>query len=302
MCRVSSRTLAAALLALGSAFLYAVASVAQQHAASGVADHDARGARLLLRLVRKPRWWAGFVGDVGGYALQAAALGLGSLLLVQPLLVASLLFALALGAVFAGRPATPGQLAWAALLTAALAGFVVLVAPSSGREHGSARAWILVALLGGPVLAGCLLAARRVSGTRRAVLLAVVVGLLFGVTAVLTKGAVADLGHGVGPLLRSPATWALAAVATTGTVVQQSAFQAGALRASLPAVMVLEPVIASLLGLTVLHEHLAMSTGVVALLGIDVVALLAGTIALARSNPTRGPWGSTDRRNSAAGR
>ena len=63
----------------------------------------AGGLGLVSALARQPLWWAGSAADVAGYAAQAAALGLGSLLLVQPLLVTSLLFALPLGARWSGR-------------------------------------------------------------------------------------------------------------------------------------------------------------------------------------------------------
>src|SRR3954447_9586118 len=76
----------AVALALAAAALFAVAAAAQQRSAAAV-----------------PLWWGGTLADGGRYVGQAAALGLGSLLLVQPLLVTSLLFALPLGARWAGR-------------------------------------------------------------------------------------------------------------------------------------------------------------------------------------------------------
>ena len=100
MGRVSALAVALAVLA---AALFAVAAAVQQRSAAAVADDRGRGPKLVLTLVRQPLWWVGTLADVGGYAAQAAALGLGSLLLVQPLLVTSLLFALPLGAWLAGR-------------------------------------------------------------------------------------------------------------------------------------------------------------------------------------------------------
>ena len=94
----------AVALALLAALLLAVGSVAQRRAASLVPDDEAGGLGLLRRLVRSPTWWAGSVGDVGGFVAQAAALGFGSLLLVQPLVVTTLLFALPLEAPSADDP------------------------------------------------------------------------------------------------------------------------------------------------------------------------------------------------------
>ena len=59
-------------------------------------------------------------------------------------------------------------------------------------------------------------------------------------------------------MLRTPTPYLLVLVATTGTVLQQSAFHAGALQASVPTMIVLEPVVAVLLGILVLGEQLTV--------------------------------------------
>ena len=123
-------TVLAAALALVAALLFAVANVAQQRAASDVPDESAKGIGLIKRLVRKPLWLAGFGGDFGGYIAQAAALGVGSLLLVQPLLVTALLFALPLGAWWAGRKLRRADWMWAIVLAVSLGIFVVAGNPT----------------------------------------------------------------------------------------------------------------------------------------------------------------------------
>ena len=66
------------------------------------------------------------------------------------------------------------------------------------------------------------------------------------------------------------------------TLLQQSAFHAGSLRASVPAMLVLEPVVAVFLGEVVLGEHLAVSKPAAVVLTIAVGAMAAATIALGR--------------------
>ena len=74
-----------------------------------------------------------------------------------------------------------------------------------------------------------------------------------------------------------------AAVAIAATAWEQSAFRAGPLTASLPAVTVAEPIVGSVLGVTVLGETLnTTNIGLVAL-GISVGVMIAATVALARS-------------------
>ena len=256
----------AVALALVAAALFAVAAAAQQRSAAAVPDD--RGPRLVLTLVRRPLWWVGTLADVGGYVAQAAALGLGSLLLVQPLLVTSLLFALPLGARWAGRRPGRAELVWSALLVAALAAFVVSGEPTAGVDHAGLREWAPAAFVLGPVLGGCLIGAAARRGTAR---------------AALTKGVVGRLDDGVLALLASWETYGLAVTLVGGTLLQQSAFQAGDLGASLPAVMVGEPVVAVGVGLGVLHERLRVDGGQWLLIGGLVAVMVTATVALARS-------------------
>ena len=98
-----SVTAVAIAVALVAALLFAVAFVMQQRAASEVPDDESLGLGLITRLVRRPIWLIGTGADTLGYVAQAVALGLASLVLVQPLLATSLLFALPLGAWWAKR-------------------------------------------------------------------------------------------------------------------------------------------------------------------------------------------------------
>lgn len=277
-------TLLAGALAVLAALLFAIASVAQRGAAADVPDDEARGGRLILRLVRSPRWWAGTVGDTGGFVVQAAALGVGSLLLVQPLLVTTVLFALPLEARLTGRRIGRSEVRWALVLVAALALFVVVGEPTAGRDRAPLHHWLpaLVVLL--VVLAGCVLLAGRRRGPRRAAMLAVATGLAYGLVAALTKSVVDALGDGPVELLTSWETWALVVAVLGGTWLQQAAFGAGPLAASLPAVTVGEPIVAAVLGVVVLFEQVRADGPEWILIGLLVVLMVVATAALSRSS------------------
>lgn len=282
-------TLLAGALAVLAALLFAIASVAQRGAAADVPDDDARGSRLILRLVRSPRWWAGTVGDTGGFVVQAAALGVGALLLVQPLLVTTVLFALPLEARLTGRRIGRNEVRWAVVLVAALALFVIVGEPTAGVDSAPLHAWLpaLTVLL--VALAGCVLLAGRTRGPRRAAMLAVATGLAYGLVAALTKSVVDALGDGVLALLTSWETWALVVAVVGGTLLQQTAFGAGPLAASLPAVTVGEPVVAAVLGVVVLGEQVRADGLEWGLIGLLVVLMVAATAALSRSSAASVP-------------
>jgi hypothetical protein len=277
-------TLLAAVLAIIAAMLLAVGTVAQQRSAATVSDDTARGLGLIRALVRRPLWWLGLLGDGGGYLVQAAALGVGSLLLVQPLLVTTLLFALPLGARWARRPLARADVVWSVVLAVALAVFVVSGDPTEGVDRaGLAEWWPTGSVLLGLLAAG-LVASARSRGTTRAVLLAGCTALCYGIAAALTKGVVDSLGDGLVALLTAWETYALVAASVLGTLLQQSAFQAGQLGASLPTMIVGEPVVAVVIGALVLQEELRADGAEWALIAVLAAVMTAATVALARSS------------------
>ncbi|PWW23668.1 hypothetical protein JD79_02843 [Geodermatophilus normandii] len=280
--------MAAAGLALLAAGLFALASAVQQRTAAAVPGGPGGGLRLVGTLARSPRWWAGTLADTGGYVAQAAALGLGSLLLVQPLLVTTVLFALPLGARWAGRRLGRGDWLWAAVLVLALAAFVVTGEPTAGADAAGWRDWLPAWAVLGAAVGACLLGAALRRGTPRAVLLALTTGVAYGLAAALTKGVVDALGDGVVAVLTSWSTWLLAAALLGGTLVQQAAFQAGPLGASLPAATVGEPVVGAALGIAVLGERLRAGGAEWVLVSVLVAAMVAATVALARSSAAAG--------------
>jgi drug/metabolite transporter (DMT)-like permease len=263
----------AVLLALLAAVGYAVASVLQQHAAREQPDELALRPGLLWRLLRRPQWLLGTAADVTGFGLQALAVGLGSLVVVQPLLCTGLLFALPLSAAWQGRRLERRDWIAAVALSVALAVFLVVGDPTEGKDFATTRAWLVAAAVLGPAIAVCLVAAMRTSQTARAVLLALATALLYSVTAVLTKAAVTELGGGLDVFFTSWEPYVGIALGIGALLVNQSAFQAGDLQASLPTLTAAEPIVGSVLGLVMLDE-LITATGVLEWTAVLVAALV----------------------------
>jgi drug/metabolite transporter (DMT)-like permease len=278
----------AALLALGAALFIAVGDVLHQRSATDVTDEQVGHAQLFVRLLRDPGWWVGTAVAAVGFALQAAALGLGSVLLVQALLVTSLLFALPIHAWMRRRRPSRWEWTWAALLAASVAVIVTVGNPTAGHARAEADSWLWVAAVLGPVLALCVLGANMVRGPAGAVPLALASGAMWGVFAVLTKGVVDLLGRGIGAVLASPEPYAWVAVGVAGTVWQQAAFRAGALTASLPTMTVTEPMVASALGVVVLGETLRPDEAGWIVLVVAIVTMVVAAAALARGEAAAG--------------
>ncbi|HZJ27381.1 MAG TPA: DMT family transporter [Acidimicrobiia bacterium] len=280
---------AAIALTLLSAFFVALGSVAQQREAVRV---DESGVALFLALIRNPRWWAGWVGDTGGYIAQAGALALGSLLIVQPLMVTSLLFALPMSARWNRRRIAASELWWACVLIAAIGVFLVAGQPDTGVDVAPFSVWAPALIVLTVVVAGALVVVTTQTGRIRAVALAVGAGCCYGVTSATTKSAMSLLGDGLGPLLTGWETYVVVVAAISGFTMHQLSFQAGSLELSLPAITILDPIIAAALGITVLDETLRADGAEWALIGASLAAMVIGTIALARAGVPKPPIGT----------
>jgi drug/metabolite transporter (DMT)-like permease len=293
-----AKTDIAALLAVAAALMIGIGDVLEQRSAQQVTDKPVGTVALLRRLLRDRRWWAGSLVAAAGFGLQAAALGLGSVVLVQALSVTSLLFALLISAKVNHRGITRWQGIWAILLVAAVAVVVTVGNPQAGTPRGSLQTWSVVAAVMGPGLILCVIGARKFPGSVAALLLGVMSGSLWGLFTVLTKGVVDQLGHGIPALLRTPEVYVWAVLGLAATAWEQSAFRAGPLTASLPAVTVTEPIVGSVLGVTVLGETLSTNTVGLVALGVSVAVMIAATVALAHSQAAGVPASGATQANS----
>jgi drug/metabolite transporter (DMT)-like permease len=273
----------AALIALCAALASAIGDVIRQRSAQEITDKEVGHLELFRMSLRDKRWWLGGLAAIVNYGLQAAALAWGSVVLVTALQVTALLFALPIYARLTNYRVTRWEWIWAMVLAGSLAVVIIVGDPQSGHERAPLSTWMVVALVMGPLLVACVLAARIWSGHPiAAALLAVVAGSSLALFAVLTKGVVEVAEGGLGHVLRAPEFYPWLLVALCGMIFQQSAFRAGALTASLPTMTVCKPVVAGVLGITVLGETLE-DEGPAALVLVSAVAMvIIATIALAR--------------------
>ena len=216
----------AVLLALASALVGAIGTVLQQTEAAAASQ---RGLRLLRAMITRPRWLLGYGLGVLAVGLGAWALAVGALLVVQPVGVTSLLFALPLAARYAGQRMTRTQWVNAAILTVGLAAFVAVGRPTEGVSVQPLTAWVRVLVPTLAVVAVVCVLGRRQHGHRRALLLAVATGIMFGVQAALSK-SVLTIGTVGGLHLAAVVTswelYALLVMSVASVALQQLAFQA----------------------------------------------------------------------------
>ena len=269
----------AVVLALAGSGCYAVAAVTQQSVASRLPPGRAFDPAVLLRLIRRPVWLAALVAVVAGFVLQAAALGVGRLVVIEPVLASGLLFALALAAWRDRRLLSRAE--WAATLAVVggLAIFFVVGEPTGGQRTASAAVLVIAAAAATALVGLFVILAGRCTASRRALLFGVGGGVAAGVTDALIKSVtVLATGHLLA-LLTDARLYVLIVMGLLTYTIQQNGYRAAGLAAFLPAFSVLEPVTGSLLGLVIYNERL---TGGPAQIVLEVAAFAAMAWGIAR--------------------
>ena len=260
-----------ALIALFAAFAFALGTVIQQREAMKVSDEEAESAGFLLKLARRPAWVAGIAADAVGFIGQAVALGLGRVIVVQPLLATSVVWALPLGAKLSGQKVVRRDIVAAIVVTAGLGAFLVISDPTGGRDDAPIRAWLVAGGAVCAVSAVCAVFGLSGGGARKAAGCGTAAGLLFGLAAVLTKAVVDSLDEGIVDLLIDWHLYALIAIGFVSMTLSQISLQAGDLAPAIATQMIFDPIASVILGLTLLEEEIHDDT-----LGIfaSVIALL----------------------------
>jgi drug/metabolite transporter (DMT)-like permease len=272
------------ILGVVAAFWLGAGFVIQQHVAATAPWSEVLSLRLLADLLRRPLWLSGIAVMVVGQVIGAIALGRGSLALVEPLLASSLLFALPLSAVWHRRQLGRREWFGAVALLAGLAGFLLAADPGHPPPVAvPAQSWVIA---GGAVLALVALMvgwARRSDQIAEGTLLGTAAGLMFGLQDALTNRVDHLFSHGPAGLLTSWQPYALLAVAIVGLTLDQSAFRAAPLTASLPGLTVAEPLTGIILGAALFADPLNITPGALAAEGACLVVVAAAVYILSRA-------------------
>lgn len=287
------------LLALVAAFLYALSDYLQQRAAwrnaqaveTAAEDRSARllaeagaAGRALRRMARDRVWFAGWGLGTLAFFVQATALNLGSVSVVQSLQVTTLIFTLPLAGI--GQPVRPRARDWLGAGTIGVGLAVFLTArgevPGANEAHRGRLLLLLFVLAAGVVVLAAAGALR--SGPIRATLFASAAGISLAATASTVKLTSDDLvHHGVVYTATDWPGYALAAGTAVGVVLQQVAFTSGRLPVAAAAMTIANPFIGTVLAVVGFDESLPSSALGLTGLALGAALVVAGVYVLAHS-------------------
>lgn len=277
---------------VASAAVFGTTIVVQHRVASEHADDDGESAAGLLRLARQPIFLLTIGGDLIAFLLQIIALAAGPVVVIQPLVVLMLPIALGVSFALGGHRPRLGDYLGCVGVLGGLAVFLCLVGePAGGHVPHSRYVGMAVVIVIASGITLCLVASRANQLIRGAVYGAVA-GAYAGTLAVMVDAASDQAGHGGADALFESARGLvpLAGIAVCGIgslILTQLSFQVGALGATLPANLAVDPVVAVALGVILLREHVPHSTGHLVAYVACLAAVAAGAVRLA--DPNAGP-------------
>jgi drug/metabolite transporter (DMT)-like permease len=275
-------------LAFAAAFLFALGLVLQEKGASKLPT-EAVGVGFLVKLVGDRVWLLGLAAQGAGFVAQAIALGIGSLVVVQPILVFTIVFALPLGRVLEGRRITRNEWIGATLVTVGLVVLLVASKTDAGSDDATLVRWLAIggAAVGGAVVLYLLALGR--APTIRAALLGTAGGILFGLSAALTKTVVSDFDRGFVAVVSDWHLYALVLVSVAAFWLEQAALQTGALAAAVSTTMAFDPLSSLLFGIVLFGENLHETAFGIALSATSLAVMLFGLVLVARAKEGAGP-------------
>ncbi|SNS58258.1 hypothetical protein SAMN05443665_100698 [Actinomadura meyerae] len=272
----------AVILALLTGASNALASVLQRRVAKAAPESEAFKIALILDLLRSPVWLGGIGALIAAFVLQAAALSIAGLSLVQPLLAVELPFTMIFIAWLPPRGLT--HVPWTAviLLSLGLAVLLLALSPDEGYHLPSDTAWVIATVGTAGCIAGLITLSRLFRGPVRAVLLGITTSVGFALTAAFMNSVTHDFERGLGAILTSWQLYAMALAGLASLFLLQNALQSGSLVAVQPALTISDPVASIILGVYLFGEDVRGGPWI--LLEVAGMALLLlGSIGIARS-------------------
>ena len=264
-------------LALFAAAANAFATVLQRLGVEQAAALPRAGRTLMAALIHRPVWFLGLSLTTLSFLLQAIALSIGNLSTVQPVMVAEIVF---LVAILGARLDT--KLTWrewfgASGTAAGLGTFLAVSASSGGNGRPSRSDWLLLvmACIGSVAVAAG--AARRGPRAWRAACFGVASAICFAFTAACIKTTAEQWSRSPVWVFSHFEAYGIVVAGLAGLVISQHALEAGPVAASQSALLIVNPLASIVIGIWLFDDrihHGGSRTAIEALsLGLMFVAL-----------------------------
>jgi len=271
------------VLALTAALSNALTSVFQRMGVEDAPEESTMRLSLMAHAVRRGIWLLGFFFMVCSFLLQAFALHVGRLSVVQPILTMELLFLVFILGTYFGYKITLREWIGASAIAFGLSGFLVFADPGGGNRvpsgigwtvvGGSATFWIVVAVV----------ATRWGPRWWKAAMFGTAAAVSFAFTAALIKVVSDYAARDWVTMLSHWQTYGLIVFGLAGLFLTQNAYHAGPLAASQSTLVLVDPLISILIGIALYGDSLRTSGAWGPLEALSLLLMFVGAFALSNS-------------------
>jgi hypothetical protein len=234
-------------------------------------------------MIQRPVWLVGLVVMFLAYVCQSVALHLGTLDVVQPLMVSELIFLVILLWLWYSTPMRARDLLSAFATALGLGLFLGFSSGHPGTATPSEWRWFVVGVVTAGVVGLFVVLGSNGPAWRRALLLGSGASVGFALLAAITKSFTNVLLGGWGAAFSSWPIYAIAFIGACSFVIMQSAFQVGPLATSQSALILVNPIASIIIGHTLFHETLRGGPLYVTLEIVALAMMVAGGVGLSSS-------------------
>ncbi len=271
------------VLALAAALSNALTSVFQRMGVEDAPEESTMRLSLIAHALKKGIWLLGFFFMVCSFLLQAFALHVGRLSVVQPILVMELLFLVFILGTYFGYRITVREWLGASAIAFGLAGFLCFADPGGGQRVPTNLGWGIVGGMALFVIALAVVATRwgprfwkaAMFGTAAAVSFAFTAALIKVVSDFAARDWVTMLGHWQ--------TYGVIVFGLAGLFLTTNAYHAGPLAASQSTLVLVDPLASILIGIALYGDSLRTSGPWGPLEAISLLVMFLGAVSLSHS-------------------
>ncbi|HEY1830065.1 MAG TPA: DMT family transporter [Acidimicrobiales bacterium] len=271
------------VLAVATALSNALTSVFQRMGVEDAPEESTMRLSLITHALRRGIWLLGFLFMICSFLLQAFALHVGRLSVVQPILTMELLFLVFILGTYFGYKITLREWVGATAIVLGLAGFLAFADPMGGNRIPNTLNWGVVG--GAAVFAIVVFVVATRWGPRwwKAAMFGSAGAVAFAFTAALIKVVSDYAARDWVTMLGHWQTYGLIVFGLAGLFLTQNAYHAGPLAASQSCLVLVDPLVSILIGIALYHDSLRTSGPWGPLEALSLLLMFVGAAFLSHS-------------------
>ncbi len=271
------------VLAVAAALCNALTSVFQRMGVEDAPEETTMRLSLLAYAVKRGVWLLGFGFMVCAFLLQAFALHIGRLSVVQPILTMELLFLVAILGTYFRFSISIREWVGASAIAFGLSGFLFFAAPGGGTEVPTNLGWIVVGGASVFLIVVTVLATRTGPRWWKAAMFGSSAAIVYAFTAAVIKTVSDYAANDWVTLFVHWQTYGVIVFGLLGLFLTQNAFHAGPLAASQSTLVLVDPLVSICLGIALYGDSLRTGGAYGPLEALSLLVMFMGAVFLSNS-------------------